>query len=396
MRSHIEFCFIVCLISQVLSRPDDSDCTNCINCTSPKPVEEGCVECYSYEVAIVKKNTVMMTTKCVPVLEDTWAKDCLMVLGITEPTPEIIASVLQQREYWSVYVCPHIKTEMCINTTVVKMSAIPVCKVTKLVYRDCWCGTVLCLNIPQPTINERIVCFANFKSLLGQNSLFVYPIISELEEDDDFVMDTSSGRTCNIFELADRRFRTENLDISFLRQNTSSNKRGVSILLAKKNEEMPSPAKTVASSKIMTISNCTKEKLTDRVGSSSSGTTPVACCCKELPIPIEQLCSAESLEANPYYQRYLSLTIPYNGTCGFDGYKGCLGAEFFRCDGFVESLTEEECRTFTLGMTPAEADQFLTDGASLWNILTVEPTRTHPFCQDSVSVSSEVDRSDKV
>ena len=128
------------------------------------------------------------------------------------------------------------RTEMCINTTVVKMSAIPVCKVTKLVYRDCWCGTVLCLNIPQPTINERIVCFANFKSLLGQNSLFVYPIISELEEDDDFVMDTSSGRTCNIFELADRRFRTENLDISFLRQNTSSNKRGVSILLAKKNE----------------------------------------------------------------------------------------------------------------------------------------------------------------
>jgi hypothetical protein len=109
------------------------------------------------------------------------------------------------------------------------------------------------------------------------------------------------------------------------------------------------------------------------------------CRCK--PVNISDLCPNASLAANPYYQKYLSVygNIPFNAAYGFRGYKGCLGAEFFRCDGFVESLTEEECRTFTLGMTPAEADQFLTDGASLWNILTVEPTRTHPFCQDSVS-----------
>ena len=74
---------------------------------------------------------------------------------------------------------------------------------------------------------------------------------------------------------------------------------------------------------------------------------------------------------------------------GFRGYKGCLGAEFFRCDGFVASLTEEECETFTLGMTPAEADQFLTDGASLWNLVSQAAKDTVVCNSVSVSVTSK-------
>ena len=55
------------------------------------------------------------------------------------------------------------------------------------------------------------------------------------------------------------------------------------------------------------------------------------------------------------------------GTYGYDGYKGCVGAEFFRCDGFPATLTEEECETFTLGMTRAEAEVFLSEGSLRWS-----------------------------
>lgn len=54
---------------------------------------------------------------------------------------------------------------------------------------------------------------------------------------------------------------------------------------------------------------------------------------------------------------------------GFSGYKGCPGAEFFRCGSStsVSSLTVEECQTFRLGMTPQEAADFLMLGEAMWS-----------------------------
>ena len=86
---------------------------------------------------------------------------------------------------------------------------------------------------------------------------------------------------------------------------------------------------------------------------------------------------------------YLSCIYVHIARYGFSGYKGCLGAEFFRCDGFVSSLTVQECETFTLGMTPAEADLFLSLGASLWNLVP-QANKDTSFCDDSVTVSSRI------
>ena len=61
---------------------------------------------------------------------------------------------------------------------------------------------------------------------------------------------------------------------------------------------------------------------------------------------------------------------------GFNGYKGCPGAEFFHCGSptSVNSLTVEECETFRLGMTPQEAADFLVLGEAMWSGYT--PTDT--------------------
>ena len=64
------------------------------------------------------------------------------------------------------------------------------------------------------------------------------------------------------------------------------------------------------------------------------------------------------------------------GRYGFNGYKGCPGAEFFRCGSTtsVGSLTEEECRSFRLGMTPKEAETFLVLRDQMWNGYTPDDT----------------------
>ena len=72
-------------------------------------------------------------------------------------------------------------------------------------------------------------------------------------------------------------------------------------------------------------------------------------------------------------------------TYGYDGYKGCVGAEFFRCDGFPANLTEEECETFTLGMTEAEAEVFLSQGENLWS-LCPNSNEVHSYCIEDKKV----------
>ena len=70
---------------------------------------------------------------------------------------------------------------------------------------------------------------------------------------------------------------------------------------------------------------------------------------------------------------------------GFNGYKGCPGADFFRCGSTtsVTSLTVEECESFRLGMTPQEAETFLQLGESLWTVSMPDDT-----CSDTTVSSS--------
>ena len=86
---------------------------------------------------------------------------------------------------------------------------------------------------------------------------------------------------------------------------------------------------------------------------------------------------------------YVCCVYCHSATYGFRGYKGCPGAEFFRCDGFPASLTEEECKSFTLGMTEAEAELFLVEGDNLWSLVS-QAGKDTSFCDDSVTVSVNI------